>query len=280
MMLFQEEDNQTRLRQQLSKEAVELAVQGRWGEAEVVNREIIKEFPSDVEAHNRLGRALMELGDFARAKEAYVKALELDSNNAIARKNLSRLASMPESKVPLDRGRHKVVPDLFVAEMGKVGMVNLCSLAPEEVLAKLGPGDQVHLRVTGQRLVVEAEDGNYLGEVEPRHALRLVKLMNGGNRYAAAILTVGEGGAQIAIKEVYQDPSQAGHISFPVKTTERIRSHFKEDLLRRSVVDEEGESVEEESLEEEVEYSKGEDKDVPDGFTVLGETNEKGEPEV
>ena len=34
-------------------------------------------------------------------------------------------------------------------------MVNLCNLAPSGVLARMAIGDQVHLGVEGQRLVVE-----------------------------------------------------------------------------------------------------------------------------
>jgi Flp pilus assembly protein TadD len=60
----QEEDEKARVRQRLSKEAVNLALQGRWEEAEATNRDIIEKFPSDVEAYNRLGRALTELGNF------------------------------------------------------------------------------------------------------------------------------------------------------------------------------------------------------------------------
>ena len=40
------------------------------------------------EAYNRIGRALTELGDFNRAKEAYLKALELAPGNTIAKKIL------------------------------------------------------------------------------------------------------------------------------------------------------------------------------------------------
>ena len=58
---YQEEEEKAQLRQQLSKEAIDLALQGRWEEAEAVNRDIIKRFPTDVEAYNRLGRVLTGL---------------------------------------------------------------------------------------------------------------------------------------------------------------------------------------------------------------------------
>ena len=52
---------------------------------------IIENFPNDVDAHNRLGKAYMEMGEYAKAKEAYEKALQLDQYNTIAKKNLQRL---------------------------------------------------------------------------------------------------------------------------------------------------------------------------------------------
>lgn len=286
MAYYHQEDKETRLRRRLSGKAVDLAVQGRWEEAEAVNRNIIEKFPSDVEAYNRLGRALTELGDFAQAKQAYLKALALAPSNSIARKNLARLTSLPEG------GKHrkaswfrvqarKVAPEFFTTEMGKGGVVNLCNLASGEVLVKMGLGDEVQLSVKEQHLIVESAYGEYLGEVEPKHALRLIKLIKGGNRYAAAILSYGENEVQVVIREVYQHPSHVGRPSFPVQATERLRSYIKESLLRRKFIIDEAEAVERgENLEEEAEYPKGEEESLPEGFSVLGEISNERELEV
>lgn len=280
-MSYQREEEQARLGRRLSEEATALAIQGRWEEAVVVNRSIIEKFPSDVGAYNRLGRALAELGEFGQAKEAYSKALELAPNNVIAVKNLARLASLPAAKAPLDRGRRRVAPELFITEISKAGVVNLCNLAPTEVLARMGIGNQVCLRVEGQSLVVENDQGEYLGEVEPKHGLRLIKLIEGGNRYAAAIHSIGEDGVRVVIKEEYQHPSQVGYPSFPVKATERLRSYAKEYLLRRDVSYWEGEEIKEvegvEGVEGEAGDSEdeGEEKDLPEGFSIFGEADER-----
>lgn len=277
-MSYQREEEQARLGRRLSEEAIALAIQGRWEEAVVVNRSIIERFPSDVGAYNRLGRALAELGEFARAKEAYSKALELAPNNVIAVKNLARLASLPTAKASLDSGHRRVAPELFITEMSKAGVVNLCNLAPMEVLARMGIGNQVCLRVEGQSLVVENDQGEYLGEVEPKHGLRLIKLIEGGNRYAAAIHSVGEDGVRVVIREEYQHPSQVGYPSFPVKATERLHSYAKEYLLRRDVSYGEGEEIKEvEGVEGEAGDSEeeGEEKGLPEGFSILGEADER-----
>jgi len=70
------EEEQVKLRRQTSKEAIALAMQGRWREALAANMSIIGDFPKDVDAHNRLGRAYMELGDYSQAREAYRRATE------------------------------------------------------------------------------------------------------------------------------------------------------------------------------------------------------------
>ncbi len=247
-----------------------MAIQGCWKEAEAVNKNIIERFPADVGAYNRLGKALTELGDFVQAKEAYLKALELVPNNVIAKKNLARLASLAESTATSDGGHHKVVPEFFIEEVGKTASVNLCELALEEVLAKLGHGDQVQVSLKGQHLVVESECGEYLGRVEPKYALRLIKLIRGGNRYAAAILNVGKDELQVVIREVYQHPSQVGCISFSVKAIGRPRLHIKESLLRHRVITDEGEVM------EGVENFEEKEEPFPEGFSVLGEIGDEG----
>ena len=280
----QEKEEKARLRQRLSKEAIDLALQGKWEEAEGLNKDIIEKFPSDVEAYNRLGRALTELGHFDGAKEAYMKALGLAPENAIAEKNLARLTGLSESMATLKSHRRKtytskaqarrVALDLFITEVGKAGVVSLHSIAPVDVLAKMGFGDEVHLEAKKQRLIVTSQSGEYLGEVEPKQGLRLIKLMRGGNRYDAAILNVEEDKVQVIIKEIYQHPGQVGHCSFPVKATEHLRTHIKESLLRRGIITDESEATPESEYSEE--ELGPEEESLPEGFTVVGEDGERG----
>lgn len=82
-------DEKARLRRQMSEKAIALAMKGQWKEAIAINQSIIEVIPTEVDAYNRLGKAFMELGDLAQAKNAYDKALELDHNNSIAKKTLT-----------------------------------------------------------------------------------------------------------------------------------------------------------------------------------------------
>jgi len=257
------EEDTARLRRKASQEAIALAMQSRWQEAAAANQSIIESFPTDIDACNRLGRAFIELGEFARAKEAYSRALELDPDNTIAQKNLHRLSLLPESReMPVKEGRRDIAPHLFISEMGKAGVVNLQDLATQEVLAKVASGDHVYLKVKGQQLIVEDAHMEYLGQVEPQHGFRLAKLMEGGNEYAAAIVSLDNDRAKVIIRETLQHPSQIGRPSFPVKAVEGFYPHVKDTLLRQG-------AVEEEALEE-AEYSDLEEEELlPEGFSIF-----------
>jgi tetratricopeptide (TPR) repeat protein len=247
-MAYQEEE-QVRIRRQRSKNAIALAMQGRWREAVAANKEIVESFPNDVDAYNRLGKAYIELGEYALAKEAYTRAVELDAYNIIALKNLRRLSYLGEAAVSLQADSDKAKPEHFIEETGKAGVVNLYRLAPQEVLAKIVAGDRVYLKVNDSALAVENGRGEYLGQVEPRHAQRLIKLIAGGNKYAAAIVSSTEDRVAIIIREIYQDPSQAGQLSFPPKGGEGLHPYLSEKMLRRGL--EYVEAAAEESTEDE-----------------------------
>ncbi len=236
-MTYQEEE-QVRLRRRGSKRAIALAMQGRWQEAVAANKSLLESFPNDVDTYNRLGRAYMELGEYSRAKEAYSRAIELDPYNIIAKKNLHRLSQLGEGMVSSGDAFHKVEPQHFIEETGKAGVVNLYRLAPREMLAKMVAGDRVYLEVDGSSLIVQDGRGEYLGQVE--HGQRLIKLMKGGNKYTATVISSTEAMMTIIIREVYQDPSQAGQLSFPSKGFERIRPYVGDRIFRRELEYEEG----------------------------------------
>lgn len=209
-------ESKARKKRDKAKEAIALALSSRWQEAVDLNREIIEEFPRDVEAHNRLGKALSELGHYRDAKAAFGRTLEISPANSIARKNLRRLDQLSED-APVPRQGSKATLQLFIEERGKSGSISLTRLPPDGAHLHVAPGDAVQLRVTGNGLTVESPEGIYLGEVEPKQGQRLARLMEGGNRYEAAVTSVQEDSLVIMIRETYQHSSQHGIISFPYK---------------------------------------------------------------
>jgi len=260
-MVFTANDRTGLFRRQRTQQAIQLAMQGQWQEAAAVNRAIIAVFPNDVEAYNRLGKALTELGRYAEAREAYGKSLELDSLNSIAQKNLARLATLGEEAAVQAEGGKKLSPQMFIAEMGKTGTTVLARPAPQAA-ARMAAGDEVFLRRQNNTLVVESGQGEYLGEVEPRLGLRLIKLMEGGNQYAAAIATLSQDDVRVIIKETFQHPSQAGKLSFPPAAADAFRPYTKEGLVRHDVEEGEESFEEAEDAEDWDSHSKDTEVDV------------------
>lgn len=235
-MVFQAEDR-TKAKKQHADQAIQLALQGRWTEAAQLNREIVESFPNDVDAFNRLGKALTELGRYADAKEAYEKALAIDPLNSIARKNLTRLATLGEKEAPPRPASQKLSPQMFIEETGKTGITVL--VRPNmDIAARMTAGDQVNLTRQNGSLVIQSIAGEYVGEIEPRLGQRLIKLMEGGNEYIAAISALDESEVRLFIRETFQHSSQTGKLSFPPTVTETFRPYVKGRLLHRDDDDE------------------------------------------
>ncbi|MGD0857432.1 MAG: tetratricopeptide repeat protein [Dehalococcoidia bacterium] len=243
------------------QEAIKLAQENRWQEAVAANQSIVEVFPNDVDAYNRLGRAHIELGEYKKAKEAYSKALELSPSNSIAKKNLDRLALLKGVHVTKNEQRRKLPPNAFIAEIGKAGVVNLLEMAPQSVLVKMAPGEQVFLKIRNQDVTVENYKGEYLGLVEPEHGLRLAKLIKGGNQYIAAIVSMDADKVKVIVRETLQHPSQSGKLSFPIRIAETYPAHVKDSLLRHSAGEDDG--------LEEPDYAESEEAEaVPEGFSI------------
>jgi hypothetical protein len=255
------EEEKARIWRTRIQEAIKLAQENRWQEAVAANQSIVEVFPNDVDAFNRLGRAHIELGEYKKAKEAYGKALELSPTNSIAKKNLDRLALLKGAHVTKNEQRRKLPPNAFIAEIGKAGVVNLLDMAPQAVLVKMAPGEQVFLKIKNQDVAVENYKGEYLGMVEPEHGLRLAKLIKGGNQYIAAIVSMDNDKVKVIVRETLQHPSQTGKLSFPIRVAESYPAHVKDSLLRHSAGEDEG--------LEEPEYAESEEAEaVPEGFSI------------
>ena len=263
--MFDTVEEKARLRRQMSERAIALAMKGQWKEAIAVNQSIIEVVPTDVDAYNRLGKAYMELGELAQARESYIKALEFDPGNAIAQKNLERISQLEHLRVDVKNDRSKVSPDFFVGEVGKTGVLNLQNLGSSAVLAKMTPRDKVNLKLQGHNIVVENEQGEYLGLIEPQHGNRLAKLMEGGNKYTAAVYSLNNNKAKVFVRESFQAPSQSGKLSFSTKVAEDFQPHVKDTLLRHSETEEE--LLEEEGEIEDTDLEEGEL--LPTGFSIF-----------
>jgi tetratricopeptide (TPR) repeat protein len=231
------------------EEAVQLAVEARWDEAVEVNRFIIDSFGADEGAQNRLGKALTELGRLDEAKVAYDTSLAINPMNPVARKNSVKLESLINAKEALRGGPVKVDLNLFVEEMGKTTTTTLRAAA-EGVCTKVAAGDIAELRVEGDGIEVDTVRGVRVGSLEPKLARRLLRFVQGGNRYQAGVTSCEGSTVKVIVREIYQDAKFAGKPSFPIvrKRDAEFRPYSRESLVTR---ESEAFVPDEEELEEE-----------------------------
>ncbi|MDB5081927.1 MAG: hypothetical protein JWP00_3851 [Chloroflexi bacterium] len=283
-------DEKNRIKRQKSDAAIRFAKEGRWEEAVQINRELLALFPDDSETLNRLGKAYLELKRYGEAKAAYELAVKTDASNVIARKNLQRLAqytSVTEAITPVNEtsdsvqsapppgpgavstAREKVVPGIFIEETGKTGTTNLINVSQTNILAKLTAGDAVQLVIEPktQVLQVRNQEGEVLGQVEPRLALRLIRFLEAGNRYTAAVTSVGERDLKLIIRETYQHPSMRGKLSFPPKTSAAGYRAYTRDSVLRYGLDDEEEGADPDNDDDDDNEAGEEEADITEEFT-------------
>jgi len=260
-------DATTRQRRQLAEMAIAQAARGEWEESVDTNRQII-ELGGDVDAYNRLGKALAELDRLPEALEAYQSALEREKTNRIAERNVERLEALIQAEGSARGERHaaRAPAALFIEEMGKTGNARLINLAPARQLAPLSPGDAIELQAADGELEARVR-GIKVGQVEPRVANRLLDLMAKGNRYEAALTTVTNDDLRLIIREVFADPANFGRVSFPGAAAGRsgdVRPYMKGSALRYDDDDESEESEEEPEEVEELDTTLPELSSEPD----------------
>ncbi len=228
MSLQSYETDKQGFRKDLAKKAVALAMESRWADAVHANRAILSVFPNDVEAYNRMGKALTEAGRVAEARAAFQRVLELSPHNPIARRNLDRLGKLADGEPGQSTGASGS-RRVFIEESGKSRAIPLINLGRTADLLKEAPGHPVTLGVEGRSLKAHGIADSYLGQVEPRLGSRLIRLMRGGNRYEAAVKSVGDREFVIMVREVFQHPSQKGSVSFPSR--DGARGGYRDSLV-------------------------------------------------
>ncbi len=240
----------------LADPAIQAALESDWSRAAELNKQILDASPEDVEARNRYGRALLELGRLEEARAAYQEVLKAFPHDPIALRQVARAGILIDEKRKPDPTRSKTQTRLFIEDMGKTGILRLVNPAPANVLARYSPGAEAELREQEGLLAVHANDGMLLGFLEPKVGRRLLDLIKTGNEYVVAIVTNDQANPRVAIREVAQSSANADRISFPghhrpVETKER--AYIKGTFFRYGEGDLETEDEEEDETAEDTE---------------------------
>ena len=223
-----------KLRREKSKEAIALALDGNWERAIEANQEILVLFPEDVESLNRLGKAFLGLGRYPEARRAFEAATRIAPYNTISKKNLERLAHLEETSPPPQQGK-VVTPYLLIQESGKSLVTVLQNPAEQHVLAKVAAGDTVKLEARDNAFLVLNNQGEILGQVEPKRGMRLARLTRGGNRYSSAVISVNRRDISVIIWETYRHPDLINVCSFPSRSKEDYKVYLRDASLRYDI---------------------------------------------
>lgn len=215
----------TRAKAQLGKQAIRCALNGEWEQAAASNRQILDICPTDCEASNRLAKALMELGNYAEARETLEQLRRRAPSNVIARKNLARLDQL-QSRSGEVRSQSAVAgksPGMFIAESGKSCTTVLHHIAGTPQTLPVSAGDLLALHAQNDGITVNTPDGQYLGTLHRRLGRRVSRLIAGGNQYEAAVVGVDPNGLSVILRETGQAPALRHVVSFPAQISEPHR---------------------------------------------------------
>lgn len=180
-------------------QAIDIALKGDWVQAIKINEEILLENPNDVETLNRIGLAYTVVGKHEKAKKAYQRVLEIDALNSIALKNIKKFT---KNLRILEGDVNFRVNNIFLEETGKTKIVDLINLAQSEITTHLRTGQSVNLMIKRLKVFVIHGEKKYIGVLPDDIGKRLIRFINGGNKYEAFIRSAGANSVTVFIREI------------------------------------------------------------------------------
>lgn len=277
-MSASEANTRGKAKRALGDRARQLAAEGNWSEAVDVNQQIIERSPKDAGAFNRLGKALFELRRYRSAYEAYQKALEVDPANVIAQRNISRIEPLKDTDEDGDgetRPR-SIRPGIFIEEVGKTYVDDLVNVAESSVLTELSSGDQLTLQVQDNDVLTFDQAGQYIGQLEPRLARRIIELIGLGNEYEVYVTSSTGQSARVIVRETFRHPDMGTRLSFPRQGKVAIpRAYLRDTRLFRDEPD----MLLGDDEDEDLDVDDGDEFDAPDADDEESEyVEESGTP--
>ena len=189
----------------LKDQAIQTALTGDWEKAIAINKLLIKENPTDIDALNRLAFAFSILGRTKNAKNTYQKVLKIDSLNPLALRNLKRIGDLKtiknnNRKNSTASSMH--VNNMFIEEQGKTKIVELVNVAQPSIINTLRSGQILNLSVKRLKIFVLSDGKQYIGVLPDNIGKRLIKFIKAGNLYEAYVKSASNHHIIIFIKEI------------------------------------------------------------------------------
>ncbi|PIS08694.1 hypothetical protein COT75_05395 [Candidatus Beckwithbacteria bacterium CG10_big_fil_rev_8_21_14_0_10_34_10] len=220
----------------LSKLAINKALEGNWQEARDLNLQSLKKNSKDIDALCRLAKAYICLANTELALKTYRKILRLDRFNQIAQKNLNKYINN-ERRVKNQKRTIKVDPGIFLEEPGKTKIVSLVGLASPKVIFEVETSMPVKLVPKKHSISVYDDSKKYLGKIPDDLSNRLFRLIKNGNQYKAVVKSVSEKQLTIFIKEVSKSKKNLDIPSFATSKDQYL-SYIPPEALDREPIQE------------------------------------------
>lgn len=200
----------------LKTQAIQKAFEGNWSAAALINQELLKDEPDNIETLNRLALALTACGKIKQAKTAYQKVLTLDKQNPIALKNAKRLGSLTSKKKAIESAPSLTsdISTIFLEESGKTKIIELVNIAEPKIISLLMTGEALVLQVKRLKIFILDMKKHYIGVLPDDIGKRLIKFIKGGNIYDAYVKAVGSHHVAIFIREVKRSSKFKSQSSF------------------------------------------------------------------
>lgn len=198
--------------------AIAAALRQDWKEAIRINMLLIKENKTDVDALNRLGFAFLMSGQFTQAKKSFENVLKLDTYNQIALKNIRKLTGLKRKDLAKSSS-YAISPLLFLEEPGKTKIVVCVNPAPNHILSALSAGCEVILKAKNHCVEIRTDTNMYLAALPDDLSFKLLKLIDGGNRYQVIIKSIGKNTLTVLLREQVRGKRFSNMPSFITKTS-------------------------------------------------------------
>lgn len=237
----------------LKDKAIQAMLLGDWKNAISLNKALINEDPKDIDALNRLAYAFTVLGKIQDAKSTYRKVLKIDVLNQIAIRNIRKLTDMGTKQIAKSLASVKNVNYTFLEETGKTKIISLVNTASPRTIALLTTGQPVAIAIKRSKIFVQDQSNQYLGMLPDDIGKRLIKLIKGGNTYAASIKSITQHNVSVFVKETKRVSKYKNQPSFPQTHDQDLglskgnRAKIKNYKDLREEEDEQTYSLEEES---------------------------------
>jgi tetratricopeptide (TPR) repeat protein len=199
----------------LNQQAIDLALNCRWEEAEKLNLELLETDPNNTQYLNRLAKAQFELGKYSECKKLYNQVLTIDPYNAIAQKNLKKVnAIKKDSQLKNGSNATMISASLFYEEPGITTLVTLVKVAEPQKLVALSPGSLVNLNLKKKGISVTDSYGVYIGAFPDDSAYHLMRLLEGGNKYQVIVKAVKSNAVTVLVRETFRSKKFKNQASF------------------------------------------------------------------